>query len=78
MLTTLAIEIDAVDPSPHLTNILFSIDSAPALSSITIEHVDWKSTKHLCLGAAWVGVDRWLSRIAKHTKATGGLSLTLR
>ena len=77
LLTTLVIEVYVVDPSPHLTNILFSIDSAPALSSITIRHVDWKSTEYLCLGVPWVDVDRWLSQIAKHTKVTGGLLLTL-
>ena len=77
-LTTLAIDIDAFDPSPHLTNILFSIDSAPALESITIDNPSWKSMEHPSLWASWVGMDRRLSRIAKQTKATGGLSLTLR
>jgi len=77
VVTTLVIEIYAVDPLPHLTKILFSIDSAPALSSIVIEHDNWESTERLCLGDPWVDVDRWLSRIAKYTKVMGGLLLTL-
>jgi len=79
VLTTLVIDLRLYDPSPRLTNTLCSIDSAPALSSIAIEHaVDWKRMGHLCPGAPWVDVDRWLSRIAKQTKVMGGLSLTLR
>ena len=77
-LTTLAIDIDPFGPSPHLKNILCSIHSAPALSSIAIEHPNWKSMEHSYLWAPWVDIDKWLSRIAKQTKVTRGLLLALR
>jgi len=77
-LTTLVIVLRAYNPSPCLTNILPSTDSAPALSSIAIENADWNHMGQLCLRAPWVDVDRWLSRIAKHTKVTGDFPLTLR
>jgi len=76
-LTTLVIDLRFYYPLPHLTNTLCSIDSAPALSSIAIKHTDWERMGHLCLGDQWVDVDRWLSRMAKQNKVTGGLSLTL-
>ena len=78
-LTTLVIDLRLYNPSPRLTNILQrSIDSTPALSSIAIKHADWERMGDFCPGAPWADVDRWLSRIAKQTKVTGGLLLTLR
>jgi len=77
-LTALVIDLRLHNPSPRLTKILCSIESAPALSSIAIKHPDWNRIEHRCLEAPWVDVDRWLSRIAKQTKVRGGLSLTLR
>ena len=64
-LTTLAIDVDPFDPSPHLKNILCPIHSAPALSSIAIEHPNWKYIERSYLWAPWVDIDKWLSRIAK-------------
>jgi len=77
-LTTLIIYIYVDHPSPRLTNILCSIGSAPALTSIFIEYSDWIFLDHLPLADRWVDVDRWLSQIAKHAKVEGGLPLTLR
>ena len=77
-LTTLVIDVDpCYHPLPHLKNILCSIGSAPALSSIAIENRDWKSAR-IPEEGLWVDVDRWLSRIARHAEVTGGLPLTLR
>jgi hypothetical protein len=71
-LTTLLIDLcDEDDPSPHLTNILCSIGSAPALTSISIEYYDWDSIERPPEEDPWVDVDRWLSRIAKHAKVGG-------
>jgi hypothetical protein len=75
-LTTLFIDLYEFKPSPHLTNILCSIGSAPALTSIFIECI-WEYIERIPLKDPWVGVDRWLSRIAEHAKAEGGLTLTL-
>jgi len=77
-LTTLVIYIYADHPSPHLTNVLCSIGSAPALTSIIIKYDNWMFLDHLPLADLWVDVDRWLSRIAGHAKVEGGLPLTLR
>ena len=79
-LTTLVIYIDADRPSPLLTNILCSIGSAPALTSIIIKYDSWtfNFTDHLPFADQWVNVDRWLSGIAKHAKVEGSLLLTLR
>ena len=77
-LTTLVIYHYEDHPSPHLTNILCSIGSAPVLTSIAIENTDWIYIEHLPLADLWVDVDRWLSRIAKHAGVKGGLPLTLR
>jgi hypothetical protein len=71
------IDLSEYDPSPHLINILRSIGSAPALTSIVIEYYDWDYIEHLPLTDPWADVDRWLSRIAKHAKVKGGLALTL-
>jgi hypothetical protein len=76
-LTTLIIYLTWYSPSPHLANILCSIGSAPALTSIVIQYYDWNSIEHLPLEDPWVDVDRWLSRVAKHAKVKGGLALTL-
>jgi len=76
-LTTLVVHIHMDRPSPHLTNILCSIGSAPALTSIIIKYDDWMVLDHLPLADSWVDVDRWLSGIAKHAKVEGGLPLTL-
>jgi hypothetical protein len=75
-LTTLIIDLSEYNPSPHLTNILCSINSAPALTSIVIEYYDWDSIEHH-LEDSWVDVDRWLSQIAKRAGVKGGLVLTL-
>jgi hypothetical protein len=78
-LTTLVIDLCACVPSPHLTHILCSIGSAPALTSIVIDYFDWNEIRHPSdsLEDAWVDVDRWLSQIAEHAKVEGGLALTL-
>ena len=76
-LTTLVFYTDAVDPSPHLTNILCSIGSAPVLTSITIKFDGWRVIGALPKGYRWADVDGWLSQIAKHAEVTGGLLLTL-
>jgi len=77
-LTTLVIYLCVCDPLLHLTNILCSIGSAPALTSIDIIHTDWDSIVCLSSTGLWVDVDRWLSRIAKDAAVKGGLTLTLR
>jgi hypothetical protein len=76
-LTTLIIDLSNYNPSPHLTNILCSICSAPALISIVIEYDDWDFIENPPVEDPWVDVDRWLSRIAKHAKVKGDLALTL-
>jgi hypothetical protein len=76
-LTTLIIRLFKYEPSPHLTNILCSIGSAPALTSTAIDYTDCRSIERLPLDDPWVDVDRWLSRIAKRAKVNGGLALTL-
>jgi hypothetical protein len=75
-LTTLVIEVCMCGPSPRLSRILCSIGSAPALTSISIECVDW-DTIIRPLEDPWVDMDRWLSRIAKHAKVKGSFTLTL-
>jgi len=75
-LTSLVIVLFAWNPVPRLTNIMCSIDSAPALKSITIDNPGW--SRLLSSGSSWVDVDRWLSRIAKHAEVAGGFPLTLR
>ena len=77
-LTTLVIDLYVSDPFPRLTNVLCSIGSAPALTSIVIDHSNWESIEGLFLEGSWVDLDRWLSQIAKHAEITGGLPLTLR
>jgi hypothetical protein len=76
-LATLVIDLFEYEPSPHLTNILYSIGSAPALTSIVIEYYDWDSIEHLPFEDPWADVDRWLSRITKRVNVDGGLALTL-
>ena len=76
-LTTLVIYLWIGDPSPRLTNILYSICSAPVLTSVTIECEDWRLRKHPPLEDSWVDVDRWLSHIAKHAEVKGSLALIL-
>jgi hypothetical protein len=75
-LTTLVIEVCMCGPSPRLTRILCSIGSAPALTSISIECVDW-DTIIRPLEDPWVDMDIWLSRIVKHVKVKEELALTL-
>jgi len=77
-LTTLVIGLCLHNPSPRLTNILCSICSAPALTSIVLDNSNWIFVEHFPSASLWVDLDRWLSRIAKHTKVMGGLLLTLR
>jgi len=77
-LTTLAVYVYIDRPSPHLENILRSIGSAPALTSIVIESKGWASFDYLPLMDLWADMDRWLSRISRHAKVEGGLLLTLR
>ena len=77
-LTTLAVYVYIDRPSPRLKNILGSIGSAPALTSIVIESRGWASFDYLPLADLWVDVDRWLSRISRHDKVEGSLLLTLR
>jgi len=77
-LTTLVIHLDLYVPLPHLTNILCSIGSTPALTFIAIEHSDWEYIEQFLSEDPWVDMDRWLSRISKYAEVTGGLSLTLR
>ena len=77
-LTALVIELQSPNLSPQLTNVLCSIGSAPALASIIINHPDWEYNEDVFFEDPWVGLDRWLSRIARHAEVTGGLPLTLR
>ena len=77
-LTTLVIVIYLYIPLPQLTNVLSSIGSVPALTSVAIKHLDWRHIEYPSLTVWWVDLDRWLSRIARHAEVTGGLSLTLR
>jgi len=76
-LTTLVVHVHTDRPSPHLTNILFSIGSVPMLTSITIKYERPTLLSHPPLEHLWADVDRWLSRIAKHAKVEGGLPLTM-
>jgi hypothetical protein len=76
-LTTLVIQLSECEPSPHLTNILCSIGSAPALTSTVIQYDDWDYIQCLPLEDPWVDVDRWLSQIAKRAKVNGCSALTL-
>jgi len=76
-LVTLVIYIYVDHLSPRLTNILRSIGSAPALTSIIIKYGEWRFLNHFPLADSWVDVDKWLSRIAKHAKVEGGLPLTM-
>jgi hypothetical protein len=77
-LTTLIIELREDDPLPYLKTILCSIGSAPVLTYIAIGYDDWDYIENLPFEGPWVDVDRWLSRIAEHTKVKGSLALTLR
>jgi len=77
-LTTLVIELYSSDPSPHFTNVLCSIGSAPALTSIVIDHSNWGPIEDSLSEDPWVDLDKWLSQIARHAEVTGGLTLTLR
>ena len=77
-LSTLVIELYSADLLPHFTNVLCSIGSAPALTSVVIDNTDWGYTEDFFFEDPWVDLDRWLSRIAKHAEVTGGLTLTLR
>jgi len=77
-LTTLIIKISSKGAlSHHLTKILCSIGSAPVLTSIASGSF-WTPIEQISSAGPWADVDRWLSQIAKHTKAEGGLLLTLR
>jgi len=75
-LTTLDLNIRAGIPSPHLITILSSISSAPALDSITLERECF--CVDLSYQDSWVDLDRWLTRMAEHTRVQGGLSVILR
>ena len=77
-LTTLVINLHLSGFLPHLMNVLCSIGSAPALTSIAIDHYNWELIEDLFFEDSWVDLDRWLSRIARHAEAMGGLTLTLR
>jgi len=77
-LTTLVISLCGSHPSPCLIKVLCSIGSAPALTSIVIDHSSWESIEDIFFEDPWVGLDKWLSRIARHAEVTGGLPLTLR
>ena len=76
-LTTLVIDLYPTGHLPHLTNVLCSIGSAPALTSIVIDHYKWELLEGF-FEDPWFDLDRWLSRIARHAEVTGGLTLTLR
>ena len=74
-LTTLVIYLGMINPSPCLTNVLYSIGSAPALTSITIENLVWKLAEPRA--DPWGDMDRWLSQTAKHARIKGSFPLTL-
>jgi len=76
-LTTLNIDLGKGDPSPRLTSILCSISSAPALGSITIGN-DGRFNIGRSSQGPWGDMDRWLARVAEHTKVQGGLSAILK
>ena len=77
-LITLVIDLCVSHPLPYLTNILCSIGSTPALTSIVIDNPQWEPIEDFFLEDPWADLDRWLSGIAKHAEVTGGLPLTLR
>lgn len=77
-LTTLTIDLEEDTPSPHLTSILCSIGSAPALTSVAVGFPLWDLVGTLPLAGPWADVDGWLSRIVKHNEIKGSLSLTLK
>jgi len=76
-LATLGVELCEDYPSLRLTDILCSILSAPALTSITVGSDKWDVNEYPP-SASWVGVDRWLAQIVKHAEVKGGVPLTLR
>ena len=77
-LTTLVIKLKLSGLFPRFSNVLCSIGSAPALTSIVIDHPSWEHIDNFFLEDLWVDLDRWLSRIARHAEVAGGLTLTLR
>jgi len=75
-LTTLDLNLQNGDPSPHLINILSSISSAPALGSVTFRHDKWSNINQPFQGP-WIDVDRWLTRVAQRARVRGGLYVML-
>jgi len=77
VLTTLDIDLGKGDSPPCLTSILRSISSAPALGSITLGNNGRFNIGH-SFQDLWGDMDRWLARVAEHTKAQGRLSVILK
>jgi hypothetical protein len=76
-LATLDFDLRAGGPSSHLTNLLCSISSAPALASVTIGSDEWPDPE--CpFPSPWVEVDKWLAHMVGRGRAEGSLRVTLR
>ena len=56
---------------------MFSISSAPALTSITIGRRSWLPPEPDLSKINWRNLDRWLVQLAKNTVVEGGLVLKL-
>ena len=76
-LTSLRIGLFAGGPSIHLVNILESISLAPALTSIVIEYGPWETAQPVP-SYLWIGMFKWLARMANRATVDGGLVLMLR
>ena len=75
-LATLCVDLRAGDPSPHLTNFLYSVSSAPALTSVVIKSDEWPD--EYSFPSPWVEVDKWLVRMVEHARVKGGLRVMLK
>ena len=76
-LATLSVGLRLGGPSLHLTTLLHSISSAPALISVIIGSDEWPDPE-FPFPNPWVEMDKWLARMAEHTRDKGGLRVTLR
>ena len=72
--TTVEVKIYLGSPSARLVDILSSIHSAPALSSITFKYLKSSTVEDTPTSSIWVDIDKWLARLAMNVKT--GRSLT--
>jgi len=64
--------------SAPFTDFLFSIRSAPALSSITFKYPGPNYiVKDIPVSHLWIGVDKWLARLAMDVKTKRSLTVVL-